>query len=128
MRRNELVRSALRAAALCAGVLAAGCATPCPDAPPEAAQQRFRCEDGSRLDVTFDRAAGRALVSEDGGAPLVLLVQITGVGYHYEGAGADLRAGRDPTEATWRPPASLTVALEEDEQPKGAPVTCRLAG
>jgi membrane-bound inhibitor of C-type lysozyme len=91
----------------------AACATPCPDAVPQRSDVTYSCADGSRLAVTFDRAAGRALVSEDGGASLDLSAQISGSGFRYEGGGAQIRGRGD--ELNWTSPA-------------GGSTTCRAVG
>ena len=69
----------------------AACATPCPDAAPQRRDVAYACDDGSNLKVTFDRAAGRAFVSEDGGAALDLGAQISGSGFRYRGDGGEIR-------------------------------------
>ena len=68
----------------------------------------YACADGSRLSVAFDRAAGRAFVSEDGGAALNLAVQIAGLGFRYRGEGATLR-GR-AASAQWISPAGVETS------------------
>ncbi|NWG54397.1 MAG: MliC family protein [Hydrogenophilaceae bacterium] len=100
----------LSAAAL---LVLAGCATPCPDAAPERATARYVCADGARLEVTFDRAAGRAFVSEDAGASIALPVQISGSGFRYADEGVEIRGRGD--EALWTSPA-------------GEQVSCRVVG
>jgi len=91
----------------------AGCATPCPDASALRSSASYVCADGARLEVTFDRAAGRAFVSEDSGASIELPVQVSGSGFRYAHEGVEIR-GRGE-EAQWTSPA-------------GDQVSCRIAG
>lgn len=85
----------------------AACQSPCPTAAPQRSEVTYACADGARVRVNFDRAAGRALVSEDNGAPYDLHVQVSGQGFRYAGEGAAL-AGRGQT-AEWTSPAGQTV-------------------
>lgn len=94
--------------ALAGTALVAACQTPCPQAAPRQSQVTYACADGSRLAVAFDRAAGRAFVSEDAGAALNLAVQISGIGFRYTGEGASLR-GRGPA-AQWISPAGVETS------------------
>jgi membrane-bound inhibitor of C-type lysozyme len=91
----------------------AACATPCPDAAPQRRDVAYACDDGSNLKVTFDRAAGRAFVSEDGGAALDLGAQISGSGFRYRGDGGEIRGSGD--ELRWTSSAGDTTV-------------CRVAG
>jgi len=84
------------------------CASTCPEASfPPRSDVAYSCADGSHLAVAFDRAAGRALVSEDGGASLNLAVQISGTGFRYRGEGAEIRGRGD--ELQWTSPAGGTT-------------------
>ncbi|MBI1186639.1 MAG: hypothetical protein GC206_04800 [Alphaproteobacteria bacterium] len=99
----------MKAVVACAALVAlAGCATPCPDAAPERAAARYACADGARLDVTFDRAAGRAFVSEDAGASIELPVQISGSGFRYAEEGVEIRGRGD--ELLWTSQAGRQVS------------------
>lgn len=106
---NPMLKLLSAAAALC---LLGACVTECPDDPPQRQDATYVCEDGSQLRVTFDRAAGRALVSEDGGTALDLPVQISGSGFRYADDDVVFRGNNTGTEAYWTSPA-------------GAAVTCR---
>lgn len=104
----------MRTVAASALILAlAGCATPCPDAAPERSTARYVCTDGARLEVTFDRAAGRAFVSEDAGASIELPAQVSGSGFRYAAEGVEIRGRGD--EALWTSQA-------------GEQVSCRVVG
>ncbi|MGE0828909.1 MAG: MliC family protein [Hyphomonadaceae bacterium] len=89
----------------------AGCATTCPEAQiANQTEARYACANGVSLNVTFDRAAGRALVSEDGGAALDLPIQISGSGFRYADEGVELRGrGRD---VQWTSQAGETVTCQ----------------
>lgn len=113
----------IAAASVLFALALAACATPCEtDAAPRT-DAAYVCADGARLQVTFDRAAGRAFVSEDGGASFDLPVQIAGTGFRYAEDGVVLR-GR-PSEVEWTSPAGETVACRAVEQPRTAELdTC----
>lgn len=96
---------------LFAGLLVAGCQTPCPAPDTEPVTTRFICEDGSDLTVTFSRGPDQARIAEEGYATLSLPARIAGSGYTYAAGGAELR--RRGANTTWmRPGAALTVCSE----------------
>lgn len=66
------------------------------DGPSSAA---YACDDGTRLDVTFDPQADTAAVSVDGAPPLLLPQAPAGSGFLYETPRHSLRG--KGTEATW---------------------------
>lgn len=59
----------------------------------------YACDDGTRLDVTFDRGASTAAVSVNGAAPLLLPQAPAGSGFLYETPRHSLRG--KGTEAMW---------------------------
>lgn len=59
----------------------------------------YACDDGTRLDVTFDPQAGTAAVSVNGEAPLLLPQAPAGSGFLYETPRHSLRG--KGTEAMW---------------------------
>lgn len=98
----------LRALLVFAALALGACQTPCPavDAGPLTAT--FRCEDGSRLEVTFSRRPDSARVVQEGYTTIDLPARITGSGYRYADGGAELRGRGD--EAQWtRPGAEETT-------------------
>lgn len=111
-------------------LLLAACQTPCPNAPPQRSEVRYSCADGSELQVAFDRGSGRALVSEDGGAPFDLSVQIAGQGFRYAGDGTNFRGRGDAAE--WTSPAGDTTActaiasraMAQSQPAAGAAASC----
>ncbi|MGE0118472.1 MAG: META domain-containing protein [Dongiaceae bacterium] len=65
----------------------------------ESLRAAYACDDGTRLDVTFDPQAGTAAVSVNGAAPLLLPQAPAGSGFLYETPRHSLRG--KGTEAKW---------------------------
>lgn len=98
-------------AALIAAVALAACQTPCPAPNTGPSVQRFACEDGSNLTVTFAGSPDSARVEQEGYTDLVLPARIAGSGYRYIEGGAELR-GRG-MEVMWvRPGAPETTCRQ----------------
>lgn len=97
--------------ALLAAATLAACQTPCPSAPAEETQARFRCEDGSTLAVTFARRPDVARIAQDGFPLIELPSRGTGSGYRYASEGAELR-GRG-SEVRWSRPGSDETLCQE---------------
>lgn len=96
----------MRALLVLAGLVLAGCQTPCPAPVSEATTIVYRCEDGSDINVTFRRE--NATVVQEGYTTLVLPARIAGSGYRYSDNGAELRGRMNETRWT-RPGAAETI-------------------
>jgi membrane-bound inhibitor of C-type lysozyme len=94
MRRAHLAVTALTLVAL------AIWAAPSP-ASAEQIKAVFNCEDGTKLDVTFDNDAdpNTAIVTIEGKEPVTLPIAMSGSGYYYSNGPMGLRGKGD--EATW---------------------------
>ncbi len=74
----------------------------------------FDCEDGTRLNVTFDNDAdpNTAVVAIEGKDPITLPIAMSGSGYYYTNGMIGLRGKGD--EATWevgrKAPVNCTAA------------------
>lgn len=94
----------------------AACATECPTGPQAGnTTVHYTCEDGSDLTATFSRNPDLAQVVQEGYAPLSLPGRITGAGYRYADAGAELK-GRG-VEARWTRPGAAETICHEGQQP-----------
>lgn len=97
---------------LIAGLALAGCATPCANAITQATTRTLRCEDGSRLVVTFQPTPNGAHIEQVGYPPADLEPLRSASGYRYVEGGAELR-GTLGADAFWtRPGAAMTECRE----------------
>ncbi|MDX2277383.1 MAG: hypothetical protein NW206_18200 [Hyphomonadaceae bacterium] len=105
----------MRFVVLFAGLVLAGCATPCADLITESSTRTLVCEDGSHLVVTFNPTPNPARVEQVGYPPLELPLDTSSSGYRFASSGAELR-GTLGADATWiRPGAALTTCREQVE-------------
>lgn len=102
----------MRAAIALSLLALAACQTPCPPVGSETTMARFRCEDGSELQVTF--TSDQAVVVQEGFPTLTLPSRISSAGYRYADQGAELR-GR-LTENVWTRPGAAETACERQTQ------------
>jgi hypothetical protein len=110
----------MRAAIALASLALAACQTPCPPAASVTTVERFRCADGSELQVTF--TLDQAIVVQEGFTTLTLPSRISSAGYRYADQGAELRGRLN--ESSWtRPGAAETLCQQQLEQEGPQPTT-----
>jgi membrane-bound inhibitor of C-type lysozyme len=100
----------MRAVIVLAALALAGCQTPCPAVDTGPVTATFRCEDGSRLQVTFTRRPDSARVVQEGYTTIDLPARLSGSGYRYADGGAELR-GRGG-QAQWTRPGAEETTCE----------------
>lgn len=100
----------MRALIVFAALALSACQTPCPAVDTGPVTATFRCDDGSRLEVTFNRRPDSARVVQEGYTTIDLPARITGSGYRYADEGAELR-GRG-ARAQWTRPGAEETSCE----------------
>ena len=102
----------MRVVVILAALAVSGCSTPCVDAITQAQTHSFTCADGSNLIVTFNPQPSFVHVVQQGFAPLDLPSEVTGSGYRYAEAGAELN-GRMGGETHWTRPGDAETVCRE---------------
>lgn len=102
----------MRAVVVFAALALGACQTPCPAVDTSPLTATFRCEDGSRLEVTFTRRPDSARVVQEGYTTIDLPARISGSGFRYADGGAELR-GRG-SEAQWTRPGAEETHCERE--------------